>query len=149
MNSPPHPRSVLATLRRLRSLALWVIVCVVAGPSAAAVCVDDVPVDDVPVETPPCHEGAGETPMHHEMPDAPVEPSAPSHHGSETACLSACCAAPGEGLDVAPVTPTPTAAVVLAVVEVEAPAAPVATAASARAHPPPGPTLLDTRRLRI
>ena len=88
------------------------------------------------------HEALTE-PMKHEAPDAPA------HHGSETACLSACCAAPDKAREVALVTPAPTAAVVLVAVEVEAPAAaPVAVATSARAHPPP-PTLLDTRRLRI
>ena len=135
---------MLATLRRLRSLALWVIACVVVGPSALALCPDA-----EPVEVAPCHETGedmGNMPTGHgEGPDGPTH-----HGGQETACLSACCVAPGDLVDPAVTAPVPVPAVVLHATEVRGPVvAQTATATAARTHPPPGPTLLDTGRLRI
>ncbi len=113
-------------------------VCVVAGPSASALCAGE-----MPPEAAPCHE-AGEA-----MGDMPMG-DMPMHHGQETGCLSACCAAPNEGVGEAVAAPVLTGAVVFASVDVKPPAvAPASAPTAARTHPPPGPTLLDTGRLRI
>ena len=140
---------MLAALRRLRSLTLWVTACVVLGPSALALCPDG-----APAEAPPCHETGG-TMDGTAMGGGPAEhggaPDAPAHHeGPETACLSACCVAPTDLVDPAVVVSAPALAAALAVADVEAPGAPRAVrVTAARAHPPPGPTLLGTGRLRI
>ena len=135
---------MLATFRRLRSLALWVIVCVIGGPAAAALCVHE-----VPAETPPCHESAvgmemGGMAMEHSEPDAP------QHHESETACLSACCTSL-EAPEATAIT-APSIVATLVVVEREVWMPVVVTTAppsGTRAYPPPGPERLEIGRLLI
>lgn len=140
---------MLAALRRLRSLALWVVACVALGPSASALCPDG-----EAAEVPPCHDAAGTmggVPMMGDMPMERSAPDGPMGHGDhETACLSACCAVAGDAVALVVVVPSaPLAAVVARAPRAEVAAVRAAPATAARAHPPPGPTLLDTGRLRI
>ena len=137
------PSSVLATLRRLRSLVAALVLVMTAGP-AGAVCAHALAeasgdahgememvadVGHAPAEeTPPCH-GEPEPPTH----------EAPASHGDTHHCASACCASPATPADETALAPTapsdavpaPTVAVVDAPAEVPAPA-PVA-------QPPPPP----------
>ncbi len=133
---------MLATLRRLRVLTAWLAVCVAGGPAAAAACAH---VETAPA-APPCHETGDMA-----MAGMAHEPAPADHHdSSDAACFSACCAGLDARAEAAVVVPAPALAPVVRVVDVEAPvSAPVVVAAAARDHPPPGPDLLETGRLRI
>ena len=135
---------MLATLRRLRSLAVALVFVTGAGP-AGAVCAhaladagDDAhgameahgDMGHAPAETPPCH-GGPEAPAEQAPVDAPPSHSDPHH------CASACCAGPATPADEVALALTASGDAVPTPVEVTAEAPVEAPAPAPVVQPPP------------
>ena len=99
------PPPVLTSLHRLHTLVLGAVLCLVVGPTAAALCATPAAAEA------PCHQAMGDMAGDSHPPDA-----GSTHDSQETACLSVCCAPPVQttapsALGASPVPP-PVAALV-------------------------------------
>ena len=121
---------MLQTLRRSSRLATLLVLALVAGPAASALC----PHADAPEAE--MHEMAPEMPPCHEAPEAPPPTE-------DAGCLSACCAADAPAPVVPPLALSAPPSVPLASV-VEAP-----LASDEAATPTPEPQPPPEARLRV